>query len=82
VVNNSFTTVQGGELMAKCPTCGKEVEPKKSWKMAGKPDKAGKRIELTIGLCECYGKPSGRHLANRKSNFKKNHNLHFIFLWI
>jgi uncharacterized protein with PIN domain len=42
--------------MAKCPTCGKEVQPKKTWKMAGKPDKQGKRTELTIGLCECCGK--------------------------
>jgi hypothetical protein len=38
--------------MAKCPICGKEVQPKKTWKMAGRPDKAGKRTELTIGLCE------------------------------
>jgi hypothetical protein len=42
--------------MAKCPKCGKEVQPKKTWKMAGRPDKAGKRTELTIGLCECCGK--------------------------
>ena len=38
--------------MAKCPKFGKEVAPKKSWKMAGSPDKTGKRIALTIGLCE------------------------------
>ncbi len=31
--------------MAKCPKCGKDVAPKKSWKMAGRPDKAGKRME-------------------------------------
>ena len=36
--------------MAKCPKCGKEVAPKKTWKMAGRPDKTGKRMELTIGL--------------------------------
>ncbi|HKM60791.1 MAG TPA: hypothetical protein VJY36_07975 [Candidatus Bathyarchaeia archaeon] len=42
--------------MAKCPKCGKEVAPKKTWKMAGKPDKTGKKTELTIGLCECCGK--------------------------
>ncbi|MGD0646150.1 MAG: hypothetical protein ABSA75_14695 [Candidatus Bathyarchaeia archaeon] len=34
----------------------KEVTPKKTWKMAGRPDKTGKRTELTIGLCECFGK--------------------------
>ena len=36
--------------MAKFPKCGKEVALKKTWKMAGKPDKTGKRLELTIGL--------------------------------
>ena len=40
--------------MAKCPKCGGEVaNPRKSWKMAGRPDKAGKRVELTIGLFDC-----------------------------
>jgi hypothetical protein len=28
----------------------------KTWKLAGRPDKAGKRTEITIGLCECCGK--------------------------
>jgi len=48
--------INGGEFMAKCPKCGKEVAPKKTWKMAGKPDKTGKRMQLEIGLCECCGK--------------------------
>ena len=40
--------------MAKCPKCGAEVaKPKKTWKMAGRPDKAGKRMQLEIGLFEC-----------------------------
>ena len=40
--------------MAKCPKCGKEAaKPKKNWKMAGRPDKAGKRMQLEIGLYEC-----------------------------
>jgi predicted RNA-binding Zn-ribbon protein involved in translation (DUF1610 family) len=40
--------------MAKCPKCGTEVaKPKKTWKMAGRPDKAGKRMQLEIGLYEC-----------------------------
>jgi hypothetical protein len=39
---------------ARCPNCGGEVaEPRKSWKMAGRPNKAGKRVELTIGLFDC-----------------------------
>ena len=37
--------------MAKCPKCGTEIsKPKKTWKMAGRPDKAGKRMQLEIGL--------------------------------
>ncbi len=40
--------------MVKCKNCGAEVaKERKSWKMAGRPDKAGKRTELTIGLFDC-----------------------------
>ncbi len=40
--------------MVKCKNCGAEVaDPRKTWKMAGRPDKAGKRTELTIGLYDC-----------------------------
>jgi predicted RNA-binding Zn-ribbon protein involved in translation (DUF1610 family) len=40
--------------MAKCPKCGTETpKPKKTWKLAGRPDKAGKRMQLEIGLYEC-----------------------------
>jgi Zn finger protein HypA/HybF involved in hydrogenase expression len=40
--------------MAKCPKCGTEnSKPKKTWKMAGRPDKQGKRMQLEIGLYEC-----------------------------
>jgi hypothetical protein len=36
--------------MAKCPNCEKDVKnPKKTWKMAGRPDKNGKRTQLIIG---------------------------------
>ena len=42
--------------MAKCPTCGKEVKnATKTWKMAGKPDKKGKRTQLTIALYNYVG---------------------------
>jgi len=58
---------QGGKNMAKCPDCGKDVKTaKKSWKMAGKPDKAGKRTELTIGLFECCGKTFRQVLEKKK----------------
>ncbi len=53
--------------MAKCPSCGKEVKnAKKTWKMAGKPDKSGKRTELTLGLYECCGKTFRNVDAKRK----------------
>ena len=53
--------------MAKCPKCKKEVStPKKTWKMAGKKDKTGKRMELTIGLFECCGKSFREVLGKRK----------------
>jgi len=29
------------------------VQNEKTWKMAGRPDKAGKRMQLEIGLFEC-----------------------------
>jgi hypothetical protein len=43
-----------GTDVAKCPKCGDEIaEPKKTWKMAGRPDKKGQRMQLHIGLYEC-----------------------------
>ncbi len=41
-----------GDIVAKCPRFGVEVAPKKTWKMAGRPDKKGKRLQLHIGLFE------------------------------
>jgi adenine-specific DNA methylase len=58
---------QRGNFMAKCPKCGKEVStPKKTWKMAGRKDKSGKRTELTIGLFEHCGKTFRHVLAKKK----------------
>jgi hypothetical protein len=54
-------------FMAKCPKCKKEVStPKKTWKMAGRKDKSGKRTELTIGLYQCCGKTFRSVLNKRK----------------
>jgi len=40
--------------MAKCPKCGGEVAiARKRWKMAGRPDKTGKRVQLEIGIFDC-----------------------------
>jgi hypothetical protein len=57
----------GGKYMAKCPRCGSEVaSPRKSWKMAGRPDRNGKRTELTIGLFDHCGKTFRAVLAKQK----------------
>lgn len=38
----------------KCPKCQLAIaEPRKTWKMTGRPDKAGKRQQLQIGLFQC-----------------------------
>ncbi len=39
--------------MANCPKCGADGKMRKKWKMAGRPDKQGKRLELEIGLYDC-----------------------------
>jgi len=55
--------------MAKCPKCGTMVSsPKKKWTMAGRPDKAGKRIQLEIGLFDCpkCHKPFREVLSKKK----------------
>ncbi|UCH32849.1 MAG: hypothetical protein JSV05_04230 [Candidatus Bathyarchaeota archaeon] len=39
---------------AKCPKCKTEItSPRKTWKMVGRQDKMGKRLELQIGLYDC-----------------------------
>jgi|GEM_PF-816427 len=43
----------GGKYVPKCPKCGSEGSLRKKWKMAGRPDKMGKRMELEIGLFNC-----------------------------
>lgn len=53
--------------MANCPNCGNDVQnAKKTWKMAGRPDKNGKRTQLTIGLYECCGKSFRKVLDKKK----------------
>lgn len=38
---------------AKCPACGVQTLPVKTWKMAGRPSKTGVRQQLTIGHYRC-----------------------------
>ena len=53
VVRGRMYFMVGGDGVAECPKCGVEVAAKKTWKMAGRPDKKGKRLQLHIGLFEC-----------------------------
>lgn len=53
--------------MAKCPNCGVDGKMRKSWKMAGRPDKKGKRLQLEIGLYDCPKCAKAfRHVLNKK----------------
>jgi hypothetical protein len=38
---------------ALCPRCGQKTKPVKTWKMAGRPSKAGFRFQLTIAYYKC-----------------------------
>ncbi len=53
VVGNRMYFMIINAHLAKCPKCGALFEPKKTWKMAGRPDREGKRLQLQIGLYKC-----------------------------
>ena len=53
VVGNRMYYMIMDVRIAKCPKCGELFEPKKTWKMAGRPDRNGKRLQLHIGLYKC-----------------------------
>jgi hypothetical protein len=53
IVRGRMYFMAGGDSV-KCPKCGIEIsEPKKTWTMAGRPDKKGKKLQLHIGLFRC-----------------------------
>jgi len=52
---------------AKCPACDIEIaEPKKTWKMTGRPDKKGKKLQLLIGFFECPKHGNFRVVLNKQ----------------
>ena len=53
VVGNRMYYLIMDARIAKCPKCKELLEPKKTWKMAGRPDRKGKRLQLHIGLYKC-----------------------------
>ena len=43
----------GNPEVAECPECETLSKPTKTWQMAGRPSKAGERLQLTIALYKC-----------------------------
>jgi hypothetical protein len=43
----------GNPEVAECPECKTLSKPVKTWQMAGRPSKAGERLQLTIALYKC-----------------------------
>ena len=43
----------GNPEVAECPECETLSKPVKTWQMAGRPSKAGERLQLTIALYKC-----------------------------
>jgi hypothetical protein len=65
--NHGSVTLRRKINMAKCPKCGSEApKMKKSWKMAGRPDKSGKRMQLEIGLYQCPKGHTFREVLSKK----------------
>jgi hypothetical protein len=66
VVGNRMYYMIMSPYTAKCPKCGKAFEPQKTWKMAGRPDKKGKRLQLHIGLYKCPKHGSFRKVLDKR----------------
>ena len=64
---NHMITLNRRDNHGKMPNLWKRSKnAKKTWKMAGKPDKKGKRTQLTIGLYECCDKTFREVLDKKK----------------
>jgi len=48
-----YSSLWRKKILSKCPNCGVEGRMRKKWKMAGRPDKQGKKLQLEIGLYDC-----------------------------
>jgi hypothetical protein len=66
VVGNRMYYMLTSAHAAKCPKCNKVFEPTKTWKMAGRPDKNGKRMQLHIGLYKCPKHGTYRKVLNKR----------------
>jgi hypothetical protein len=66
VVGNRMYYLATDSNIAECPTCKQLIEPQKTWKMAGRPDKNGKRLQLHIGLYRCPKDGTFRKVLDKK----------------
>ena len=66
IVGNRMYYMIIGVDTAKCPKCNEAYEPRKTWKMAGRPDKQGRRLQLHIGLYKCPKHGSFRKVLEKK----------------
>ena len=66
VVRNRMYYVAADPNTRKCPKCKRIFEPKKTWKMAGRPDKNGKRLQLQIGLYSCPKHGTFRNVLDKR----------------
>lgn len=70
VVRNRMYFKALAELSARCPKCGLKIaKPKKTWKMAGRPNKKGEQTQLHIGLFECTEHGIFRTVLDKKKIF-------------
>jgi hypothetical protein len=66
VVGNRLYYMMTTSQAAKCPKCNQRFEPTKTWKMAGRPDKTGKRMQLHIGLYKCPEHGTYRKILDKR----------------
>lgn len=67
VVRSRMYFIIEGERTAVCPKCGfKVLKPRKTWKMAGRPDRNGERMQLHIGLYDCVRHGAFRVVLEKK----------------
>ena len=52
--------------LSSCPKCGVELKPKKTWKMAGRPNRQGESLQLHIGLFSCPKHGSFRSVLGKQ----------------
>jgi hypothetical protein len=60
----------GNPEVAECPECGTLEKPVKTWQMAGRPNKEGERLQLTIALYKCRSCEKSFRNAIKKEKIK------------